>query len=244
MKKIVHCDLPGEYHENAFADEPMVIIRPGDRILVEMQYPILKMKNAVSTCYMREEAAKRLIRASKLLPGGLKLKIWDAWRPFSLQEELYIKYRKEIISSHDLDENDPLTEKIVRGFVSLPNDDPENPPVHTTGGAVDLTLCDENGRDLDMGTCFDSFSETTHIDYFEKNEKTEAGRDLKTGTDLTEKKEHEIRENRRILYQVMTDSGFTNLPSEWWHYDYGDKFWGYYNKMKTLYKGVFWEGLL
>jgi D-alanyl-D-alanine dipeptidase len=37
----------------------------------------------------------------------------------------------------------------------------------------------------------------------------------------------------------MIKAGFTNLPTEWWHYDYGDKFWAYYNKTRTLYTGLF-----
>ena len=41
-----------------------------------------------------------------------------------------------------------------------------------------------------------------------------------------------------MLYNVMLQSGFTNLPSEWWHYDYGTKFWGYYKKKDALYKGI------
>ncbi len=37
--------------------------------------------------------------------------------------------------------------------------------------------------------------------------------------------DEQVRENRRLLYYAMIDAGFTNLPSEWWHYDYGDRFW-------------------
>ena len=39
----------------------------------------------------------------------------------------------------------------------------------------------------------------------------------------------------------MTAVGFTNLSSEIWHYDYGDKNWAYYTKNPGLYKGVFEE---
>lgn len=44
--------------------------------------------------------------------------------------------------------------------------------------------------------------------------------------------------NRRILYNVTIAAGFTNLPSEWWHYDYGDKFWAYFKRCKAKYKGI------
>ena len=39
----------------------------------------------------------------------------------------------------------------------------------------------------------------------------------------------------------MTSVGFTNLPSEWWHYDYGNANWAYYKKESPIYSGVFTE---
>ena len=36
----------------------------------------------------------------------------------------------------------------------------------------------------------------------------------------------------------MISVGFTNLPSEWWHYDYGTKFWAYFNNTDALYSGI------
>lgn len=36
----------------------------------------------------------------------------------------------------------------------------------------------------------------------------------------------------------MIKAGFTNLPSEWWHYDYGDAFWSYYTKNAVKYQGI------
>ena len=48
-----------------------------------------------------------------------------------------------------------------------------------------------------------------------------------------------VRNNRRILYYTMTKVGFTNLPSECWHFDYGDRVWSYYKKMPAMYKGIF-----
>ena len=48
-----------------------------------------------------------------------------------------------------------------------------------------------------------------------------------------------VRENRRLLYNTMVGQGFTNLPSEWWHFDYGNRFWAFYKKKKAIYRGVF-----
>lgn len=86
---------------------------------------------------------------------------------------------------------------------------------------MDVTLILEDGDDVDMGTSFDSFKDTAWSAYFEKN-----------NSNL------DARENRRILYHAMLDAGFTNLPSEWWHYDYGTKFWGYFTGKQPLYEGL------
>ena len=47
----------------------------------------------------------------------------------------------------------------------------------------------------------------------------------------------EVRDNRRLLYNVMTAAGFTNLPSEWWHFDYGDGMWAQLKNENAIYAG-------
>ena len=49
---------------------------------------------------------------------------------------------------------------------------------------------------------------------------------------------HCRQKNRRMLYNVMTAAGFTNLPSEWWHYDYGDNMWAQLTGGKAIYAGI------
>ena len=41
----------------------------------------------------------------------------------------------------------------------------------------------------------------------------------------------------KFQLKIMIESGFTNLPSEVWHYDYGNRAWGYYNKQPAIYQG-------
>ncbi|MCI8384343.1 MAG: M15 family metallopeptidase [Clostridia bacterium] len=97
------------------------------------------------------------------------------------------------------------------------------PPLHTTGGSVDLTITDlVTGKDLDFGIEFDDFSDLTNTSLYEK-----------------ENLDGLVRDKRRLLYNIMVESGFTNLPSEVWHYDYGNRSWGYYKKKPAIYKGVF-----
>ncbi len=204
-------------------DLRFVEIRDNDLWLVEMQYPLLGRKNAYERCLVREAVEERLRQAAKALPAGFRLKIWDAWRPFALQEELYHAYSDEIIKSFHLES---LTEaerkERIRVYISLPVNDPEHPPVHTTGGAVDVTVVDADGCELAMGTAFDAFLPSTQTDYFEMKEKDET-----------------IAVNRRLLYDAMTGAGFTNLESEWWHYDYGDAMWSERTGKPVMYYGVF-----
>ena len=47
----------------------------------------------------------------------------------------------------------------------------------------------------------------------------------------------EIKNNRRILYNAMISEDFVNLPSEWWHYDYGDKVWASVKNKDVIYIG-------
>ncbi len=206
-------------------NETLTVSIPVDYgIIIDMQYPTLGMKEAINECLVRKEVLNMLLEAKKNLPEGYTFKIWDAYRPLVLQEELYYAYKDKIIKQFNL-ENLSLEEqnKVIKNYVSLPNRDIDNPPLHTTGGAIDLTIVNlETGKELDMGISFDEFSDLTHSAAYEKD-----------GMDET------IRNNRRILYNSMTKAGFTNLPSEVWHYDYGDSAWANYIGRSALYNGIF-----
>ena len=213
---------PEDYEQTAFLDSAFIELRNDEKIEVSMQYPFLKMKNAESHCFVRIEMYNHLKKAAELLPDGYKFKILDAWRPFALQKELYEVYTDKIVKMFHLENcSQQERDRVIKKFVSLPVEDRLVPPVHTTGGAIDLTLIDQYGKELEMGTGFDEFTNRTYVDYYEESDETK------------------IRDNRRMLYHIMTSSGFTNLSSEWWHYDYGDRFWAYYTKRPAIYSGVF-----
>jgi len=193
---------------------------------VKMKYPLLGLKNAVKGCYLRKQVYELLIKAEANLPCGYRFRIWDAWRPLSLQKELYETYRLDLIDSFGLSSlSDDEKNVFISKYIAIPSENPDSPPAHTTGGAIDLTLIDEDGIELDMGTDFDDFSEKAATDYFEK--------EAYNGST--------VQKNRRILKQAMTKAGFTNLPSEWWHYDYGNQNWAKFSNNKATYKGVFNE---
>lgn len=228
MRPIPTIEDPERYIDSAFVDSAFIELKSCDLWDVKMLYPILNMDHAEENCFVRKEMYERLVKAAGNLPDGYRFRIWDAWRPFALQHELFEKYSVDIIRDFHLEE---LPEEKRRAaickFVSDPVPDTKVPPAHTTGGAIDLTILDPEGRELPMGCGFDAFTDKTYAAYFEASEHVQGAED------------EQIRENRRLLYYTMIDAGFTNLPSEWWHYDYGDRFWAYYMRKPAIYEGVF-----
>ena len=195
----------------------------GGRILTDMKYLQAGRPGAVPTAYVRLSVAERLLKAASLLPSGYRLKVYDAWRPYSVQKSIYDEY---FYTLSKREENADLTDDelhaLTRKFVSFPSKEKTVSYVHSSGGAIDLTLCYENGDEVDMGCGFDEFT-------------------VKASTDAYEDADGPVRDNRRLLYTVMTESGFTNYCEEWWHFDYGDIFWAANTGEKVIYKSVFIE---
>jgi D-alanyl-D-alanine dipeptidase len=81
--------------------------------------------------------------------------------------------------------------------------DPRKGSMHNRGSAVDLTIVDAEGNELDMGTDFDYFGKEGHHDY----------------TGLPK----EVLENRKLLKEIMGKYGFRWIRTEWWHYSYKPK---------------------
>lgn len=223
IRKIPHVEAPKIYKEHDFIDEELVEIPSDSGIIVEMQYPLLGMETAIDKCLVRKSVLNKLLEAINNLPEDITFKIWDAYRPLNLQEEIYYKYRAKLIETFNLKGlSEEEQNNIIRQYVSLPEANEEIPPLHTTGGAIDLTLVKiSTGEELNMGVEFDAFSDLTNTDAFEAD-----------GMD------ENVRNNRRILYFAMKDAGFTNLPSEFWHYEYGNRNWGYYSNKPAIYRGI------
>ena len=176
-------------------------------------YHALGVPGAVPECWAREAVYRRLLDVARHLPDGLGLVVLDAWRPYVVQRHLYDTLLEMVETRYaDLDESDRRA--MTRAFVSPPSERVDRPSPHLTGGAVDVALCDADGLLLDMGSAFDEARAASHTVHFEHH----AG-DADTRT---------YRDRRRILYHAMVDAGFANLPSEWWHYSYGDQMWAWY----------------
>ena len=177
-----------------------------------------------SSIAARESVVEMLVNAEKLLPKGYHFKIFDAYRPIAVQQFLWDYFRnKKAIENPNL--SDVEIYKLTAFCVSFPSYNVLEPSLHNTGGAVDLTVIDSDGNELDMGCEFDEFTNKAWTNHFEP------------GCHNGEINEI-VRDNRRLLYNVMINVGFTNLPSEWWHFDYGDDKWAQLNNKTPLYSGI------
>lgn len=218
-KKIPFMEFPTIVElEEAYVDEPLVPL--SDVFFVEPFYYNMGIKGALTECYVRKRVKDKLIEAKNYLPKGLTFKILDGYRPIEVQQYLWDLERNKIKSLFP-EMSETEIDKRTSLYVSKPSYDISKPCIHNTGGAIDLTLVTESGYTLDMGTQFDDFSHVAWIDHFEDTDRY-----------------HDVRYNRRILYNAMIEAGFTNLPTEWWHYDYGDKFWSYFSGNPKLYQGI------
>jgi len=193
-----------------------------------LTYPVYArqgLPGAGNECLVREEVGRRLRLAAQNLPEGLSLVILDGWRPWQVQKQLFETYLDVLRQRHPEESEDILVER-TREFVSLPSVDPNSPSPHLTGGSVDVTLCGPDGVWLDMGTSFDATEPASHTAYFEPGQPGAA-------LELAELYRH----RRRLLYHVMRKAGFTNLPTEWWHFDYGNQLWAWHSGKEQAFYG-------
>lgn len=188
-----------------------------DKILVRPQYYLQQLSGALPECYVRLSVYRRLIRAAESLPAGYRFVIFDSWRPMRVQQALFEAMQARILAA-DPDLSGEEAREKTTVYVAFPTRDPEKTAPHSTGGAVDLSVADENGLLVNMGTEFDDATEKSATAYFEEM--------LSSGKRLPED-EREALVNRRFLYHLMKRVGLVNYADEWWHYEYGDQNWAW-----------------
>ncbi len=140
------CLLPSNCHagENPLVDLKEFI--PGLRFEIRYATPDNFVKETLypeARCLLRKEVAEKLKRVQEALQkDGLSLKLFDGYRPLSVQKKMWAKFP-------------------VPGYVA----DPAKGSNHNRGAAVDLTLTDKEGKELPMPSAYDEFSERAHRDY-------------------------------------------------------------------------------
>jgi len=176
--------------------------------------------------------------------------VWDAYRPQTVQQALFDSYVDKLVGDGTPREQ---AQQDAQQFVSIPSDDPTRPPPHNTGGAVDLSIIrfwaedwermehltqvvmrtetSDNWQEiykaemerlqiirtrsmpLPMGTVFDGVQDETLTLHFENIDEADLSDEAAVA-----------RDNRRLLWNVMIEAGFSNYPDEWWHFDFGNQF--------------------
>jgi D-alanyl-D-alanine dipeptidase len=129
-------------------------------------------------CFLRTNTAKALVKANQdFLKLGYRIKLYDCYRPLDVQKKMW---------------------KILPGTHYVAN--PKKGSNHNRGAAVDLTLVDLKGDELDMGTKFDFFGLEAHHTYLNHSK--------------------EILSNRKLLKETLAKHNFKSIYNEWWHYEF------------------------
>jgi zinc D-Ala-D-Ala dipeptidase len=179
--------------------EPLVDLRTIDELVLD--YRQADPKGAY--VHLRAGVVERLLVAQGHLPAGVRLLIIEAYRPLWLQERYFEEYAGAL-----RDDNPGWSDAEVRVQASRYISPPEIAP-HVSGAAVDLTLCREDGEELDMGTEVNASPE-------------ESDNACYTGAPGISAS---ARLNRELLSRALEAAGLVNYPTEWWHWSYGDRYW-------------------
>ncbi len=153
--------------------------------------------------HVRQGVLTRLLHARSLLPTGVRLLFVEGFRPPDLQRRYFEEYSDELARAHPDWRATELREAASR-FVSPPEIAP-----HSAGAAVDVTLTDQQGRELDMGTRVNASPEES------------GGACYTDAPGLGDR----ARTNRAVLGGALSAAGLVNYGTEWWHWSYGDRYW-------------------
>ncbi|MEU8556211.1 M15 family metallopeptidase [Streptomyces anthocyanicus] len=159
--------------------------------------------SAGAFAHLREGVLARLLEAQAQLPPGLRLLFVEGYRPPALQRRYFDEYATRLRT-----ENPEWSPDRIRSAASRYVSPPEIAP-HSAGAAVDLTLADLDGRELDLGTRMNATPEES------------AGACYTHADNISD----EARSHRAVLGTALTAAGLVNYPTEWWHWSYGDRYW-------------------
>lgn len=149
----------------------------------------INMYGPFKKAFLHKDAAQKFRKAIELLnqdKPGWSFIVFDALRPHSVQWIMWDRVK-----------DTPQRKYVANAQIGS---------AHNFGMALDISLLDEKGNEIDMGTGFDSFSPVSEPKLEDKY--------LKEG-----KLTRQQLANRLILRKVMTGAGFQQLSHEWWHYN-------------------------
>jgi D-alanyl-D-alanine dipeptidase len=152
---------------------------------------------------VRAAVAARLRVAQMALPVGMSLRVVEGHRSAATQASIIAYHCARVEAENpgiSLAEQARLTSRFVAPVAVAP---------HVAGAAVDVTLVDLRGVELDLGTPIGAIpDESGGRCHFDARDITAAARD-----------------RRAILARALSDVGMVNYPARWWHWSYGDRYW-------------------
>lgn len=190
--KVQGCDLEKQMINNGLVDIKTLDTSITVEIINATDNNMLgaNLYGCLKKCFLQPEAAKKVIEAQRILEKkhpGCYLKILDGARPRSVQEKMY----------------DVVKNTSIKKFVA----DPLKGSMHNFGTAIDLTIVDSTGKELDMGQP-------------DPRDKIVGKSDLELRLSfLISKISNTQKRNRALLKSVMTEAGFFPISYEWWHFD-------------------------
>ncbi|WGY72758.1 D-alanyl-D-alanine carboxypeptidase family protein [Burkholderia cepacia] len=153
---------------------------------------------------VRRGVAERLVAAAHALPAGLRLYVKEGYRPLALQREYFASHLAQLRATlNPLPSDDALVE-LASHYVA-----PPEVAAHPTGAAVDISLISVDGIEADMGTVMNATDQESSGACYTHNAFIS----------------RPAARNRQILIAALASTGFTNYPSEWWHWSFGDRYW-------------------
>ncbi|MFE4105677.1 M15 family metallopeptidase [Almyronema epifaneia] len=213
--------------------EPLVPI-PLDAFAIVQPHPYEQLGapyQGRSPYYLRQTVCDRLLQAQQALQAqrsGWKIQIFDAYRPVAVQQFMVEQTYQQLLTAQGLSPSTvSRTQQAailnqVYEFWAVPSSDPATPPPHSTGAAIDITLTDNQGQAINMGSPIDEPSVRSYPHHFADKAAAQA---------------QQYHQNRQLLAALLTAVGFKQHPQEWWHFSYGDQMWAWQSRSPFAYYG-------
>jgi D-alanyl-D-alanine dipeptidase len=197
--------------------EPLVDVRRYDPTIIARYEKKDMLPYTGERIFVRDKVARKLAKVNKKLAkyGNFRLKVVYGYRHPDIQKKYFEKMRAKLQRLHPSLTDEEL-DSLTHNFVAVPL-----VAGHPTGGAIDVTIVNSKGNEIDMGTQIADFRNPEKIKTFAR------------GLSKEQKK------NRRLLHDLLIAEGFAPFYGEWWHFSYGDREWAcFYGKKKSLYSPV------
>lgn len=213
-KKILSYDDVAQFPAGD-SSEPLVDIATYDASITGQYIKQDMVAITGTTIYVRDTIARKLATIEAAVrENGYRLKIVYGYRHPDVQSKYFEARKAAIIHDNPLLSGLSL-DRYTHNFVAVPSI-----AGHPAGAAVDLTLIDANGIEVDMGNAIADYSDADRIKTFADN--------------LTEQQ----AANRQLLHDLMVSEDFAPFYGEWWHFSYGDREWAAFYNKKALYGAV------